>query len=163
MSAMTDPTRAMLSIEQEIKGGRLQLNRCHYDPSMGAYADEVLGTTRFAYVRLDDQGVGAFANLVRTDPLHGLTCYQVGMAVPPRNRGKGYAKAIVELAIKEMAYGFGGTPLIEFYVEAIVGVDNAASNAVCRSVLSDKPENIVDGPTGEPALHYTRKVRTVRR
>lgn len=162
MSAMTDPTPAMVSMEEEIKGCRLQLTRCHYDREIGAYADEVRGKMRMAYVRLDEQGVAAFVNMVQTEALNGSPCFQAGVAVPERNRRKGYAKALLDSAIKEMAFGFGRTPIRQFFVEAVVSTGNVASNAVCRSVLSNSPEQIQDGPTGEPALHYVRKVETIR-
>lgn len=162
MSAMTDPTPAMESMEAAIKGRRLQLDRCHYDREMGAFADQVNGMTRLAYVRLDDQGVAAFVNLVLTDVIDGVPSFQAGVAVPERNRRRGYAKALLEAVIKEMAYGYGKTPMKAFTVEAVVSVDNVASNAVCRAVLSETPEAITDHPTGEPALHYVRRVETIR-
>lgn len=162
MSAMTDPTNAMVSIEEEIKAGRLKLDRCHFDREMGAYGDQVEGMTRLAYVRFDDQGVAAFVNMFQADPVEGVPCFQAGVAVPPRNRRKGMAKSLFEAAIKEMAFGYGRTPLREFYVEAIVGQENVASNAVCRSVLSDKPEAVTDNVSGEPAFQYLRKVETIR-
>jgi hypothetical protein len=57
-----------------------------------------------------------------------------------------------------MQYGLRRQGHASFYVEAIVGADNAASRRVAEQIISDTPEPMVDGISGLPAFRYLRKI-----
>jgi hypothetical protein len=61
-------------------------------------------------------------------------------------------------AILEMREGFGRAGHGGFWIEAVVGVDNPASQRVAAAVLTSSPEPITDDVSGLPALHYLRWV-----
>jgi GNAT superfamily N-acetyltransferase len=110
----------------------------------------------------DGDTIIAFATLIVIDQIDGLPIFHAGIAVPPAYRRQGRAKAILRAAIAELAAGLGRAGEPPFYVEAVVGIGNATSNAVCKSVLTEEPDEIIDSVSGQPALHYIRKVETKR-
>jgi hypothetical protein len=85
--------------------GEISLRAGELDPDLFLYADHLTGVQRLTYVRLNRQTVTAFANVIMTEPMHGLPRFQVGVAVPEAYRGKGYAKSIVAAAIAELRHG----------------------------------------------------------
>jgi GNAT superfamily N-acetyltransferase len=162
MSTMTDPTPAMVSMEQALRAGGMRLEPSHLDTNLGTFLDLANGKRRFSCAYRHGDTITAFATLIIVDQIDGLPVFHAGFAVPPPYRGQGRAKAVLKAAIAELAAGLGRASKSAFYIEAVVGVGNAASNAVCRSVLTEKPEEITDSVSGQPALHYIRRVETVR-
>ena len=161
MAALTDPTSAMVSFQQAIGDGEIALQRAALDRDVFVYMDKLpSGETRFAYARMNGRVVLAFANFVTGGFEKGLPVFQVGVAVPESERGKGRAKHIVAAGIAELKHGLSrARPGSEFYVEAVIGLDNIASQCVAAAVISsDAPEPITDSVSGLPALHYMRKV-----
>lgn len=57
-----------------------------------------------------------------------------------------------------MRNGFGRSCAKRFYVEAVVGVNNTASNKLAKRLLSDTLEAITDELSGEPALRYVKLI-----
>jgi len=90
--------------------------------------------------------------------MHGLPCFQVGVAVPEAYRGKGHAKSIVAAAIAELRHGLSRNKISSFYVEAIVSIDNEPSKRVAEATTSATPVAVTDEVSGLPALHYVRKI-----
>ncbi|HEY6761042.1 MAG TPA: GNAT family N-acetyltransferase [Baekduia sp.] len=81
-----------------------------------------------AYVVVDDAGhrtgwIGFWEREWR-----GATVYEIGWSILPAHQGRGLASAGTRLAVAE-ARALGAAAAIH----AFPGVDNAASNAVCRS------------------------------
>jgi len=93
-----------------------------------------------------------------TEPIDGVPCFQVGVAVPVPYRSKGYAKSIVAAAIAELKNGLSRNNISSFYVEAVVSTDNVPSKRVAEAVISSNPAAITDEYSGLPALHYVRKI-----
>src|SRR4051812_38833587 len=100
---MTDPMDAMVSFQQAILDGEVRLQRGALDPDIFVYADKPApGVSRITYVRLDGRTVKAFVNVIGVDPMDGLPCFQLGVAVAVPHRNKGYAKSILASAIAEL-------------------------------------------------------------
>jgi hypothetical protein len=138
--------------------GEISLQVGKLDPDLFLHVDRANGKPRFTYVRLDHQSVTAFANIIATEAMKGLPCFQVGVAVPEAHRGKGHAKSIVAAAIAELSHGLSRNQISSFYVEAVVGVDNEPSKRVAASTISAVPVGITDEVSGLLALHYVRRV-----
>ncbi|MDR7134517.1 RimJ/RimL family protein N-acetyltransferase [Lysobacter niastensis] len=158
MAQMTDPSLAMASFQEELRQSGVELERGRIDPEIHVFADNADGRPRLTYVRLQGRTVTAYASFVIGDPIDDSPCFQVGYAVPAKYRNQGRARDVLRAAITELQNGFAGNP--PFYVEAVVGVDNPASQRVAEQVLSTEPETITDRVSGLPALHYVRKVET---
>ena len=161
MAELTDPTPAMVSFQQAIRDGEIALQRAALDRDVFVYMDKVpSGETRFAYARMNGRIVLAFANFITAGFEEELPVFQIGVAVPESERGKGRAKHIVAAGIAELKHGLNRAhPGAAFYVEAVIGLDNVASQHVAAAVISsDNPKPITDRVSGLPALHYIRKV-----
>lgn len=162
MPAMTDPTAALESFQSALRRGLLngQLHKGALDPGVCVHRDSPAGaeSMRFTYVRLEGKTVTALVMLVPVDPLDGLPCFQVGVAVPPKYRKRGLAQSTMLAAIAELHAGMSRNGVPAFYVEAVVGVDNEASKRVAEKVLSSTPKQITDEVSGLPALHYAKHV-----
>jgi hypothetical protein len=160
MAEITDPTPAMVSFQQAIVDGEISLQRAALDHDVFVYMDQLSsGETRFAYARMNGQIVLAFANFVTAGFDDGLPVFQVGVAVPEAERGKGRAKHIVAAGIAELKHGLNRAhPGAAFHVEAVIGLDNVPSQHVAAAVISDDPKPITDSVSGQAALHYIRKI-----
>ena len=160
MAALTDPTPAMVSFEQAICDGDIQVRKAALDSAVVFYADQVpSGAIRFAYARMNGSSVVAFANFVSIGYIDRIPVFQIGIAVPEAERGNGRGKHIMAAGIAELKHGLSRAhPGAEIYVEAVVGLDNLPSQHVAAAILSASPKPITDEVSGLPALHYIRKV-----
>lgn len=100
----------------------------------------------------------ALAMFVSGDFIEGLPSFNVGYAVDTSHRGQGLAKELLTQAIAELKKGISDAGIAGFFVEAVVGMDNVASQHVANATISNSPEEITDDVSGLPALHYIRKV-----
>lgn len=156
---MTDSFDALTSFQQALLDGKVSLRAGELDPDLFLHVDHPTpGVPRLTYVRLDRQSVTALANMVRTEPMDGLPCFQVGVAVPEAYRGKGHAKSVVAAAMAELRHGLSRNKISSFYVEAVVSTDNEPSKRVAKATISSTPVAITDEVSGLPALHYVRKI-----
>lgn len=159
MASMTDPTHGMVSFQKALLNGEIRLQPGELYPDLYVHADNPApGVTRITYVRLDRRTVKAFASIVAIEPMEGLPCFQVGVAVPAEYRGKGYAKDIVAAAIAELKSGLSRNKIQSFYGEAVVATDNEPSKRVSAATISANPTTVTDKFSGLPALHYVRKI-----
>ena len=159
MAGMTDPMDALVSFQQALLDGEIGLHRGELDPDIFVYADKAPpGVSRITYVRLDGRTVKAFVNAITVEPINGLPCLQLGVAVPVEYRNKGYAKSILTSAIAELQHGLARNRIPSFYVEGIVGADNEPSKRASAATISSTPTAIIDEVSGLPALQYLRKI-----
>jgi GNAT superfamily N-acetyltransferase len=159
MPSMTDPMDALVSFQQALLDGEIQLRPGELDPHLFMYADRPTpDVMRITYVRLDGRTVKAFVNVISAGHIEGLPCFQLGVAVPEKYRNKGYAKSLLAAAIAEMKNGFSRTQIPSFYVEGIVSVDNEPSKRASAATISSTPAAVTDKDTGLPALQYLRRI-----
>lgn len=159
MPSMTDPTEALVSFQQALLDGEIDLRRAELDPDLFVFKDTPgPGLVRFSYVRLDGKTVKAFVNAMPAEPMHGRPCFQLGVAVPVKYRNKGYAKSTLSGAIAEMENGFRRAGITPFYVEGVVSVHNEPSKKASAAAISPNPTEGIDSVSGLPALHYVRKI-----
>ncbi len=92
---MTDPSDALTSFQQALLDGEMQLGRGDIDPELSVHHDSPQGKMRLTYARLEGQTVTALALVVMGDPIEGLPCFELGVAVPEEYRSQGRAKKIV--------------------------------------------------------------------
>lgn len=160
MPGMTDPTPAMKSFQFEFAAGNLEVVPCQLDPQLFMYVDRPTGKPRFTYVRIDGKKITAFVMATEVDPVRGVRCWQLGYAVPEELRGNGNATSAVKSVIAELRYGLG-KQLTRFFIEAMVDVENVASQRVANKTISANPEQIMDKLAKQPALQYFKEVVAV--
>jgi hypothetical protein len=159
MPSMTDPMVALVSFQQALLDGEINLQRAELDPDLFVFADKPApGISRITYVRLDGPTVKAFVNASSAGIIEGLPCFQLGVAVPEQYRNKGYAKSTLTAAIAELKQGLTRNGIPSFYVEGIVSVDNEPSKRASSVAISSNPIPVIDEPTGLPALQYLKKI-----
>lgn len=157
MAQMTDPSSALELFQQYLLAEDVPLEPGKFDPQLFAYVDYPHEMMRISYVKLENRTVTAFVEFVQADFIEAVPCFQIGYAVPTRYRRQGRAKDAVAAALKELEYGLTRNGVATFYVEAIIGIDNAASQRLAAQTLSVAPASITDDVSGLPALHYIRK------
>jgi hypothetical protein len=93
MPSMTDPMVALVSFQQALLDGEINLHPGELDPDIFVHADKLTPeVSRITYVRLDGRTVKAFVNVISAGRVDGLPCFQLGVAVPVQYRNKGYTK-----------------------------------------------------------------------
>ena len=162
MPGLTDPFPALQSIQQAYAAGQINLQRGRVDRDLYVFVDQPNGEPRFNYVRLSGQTVTCLVEFAVTLPVEGSPCFQVGYAVDPAYRRQGLAKHLLPAAITELQAGFGGAGMPGFYVEAIVGVDNIASQKVAAAGITPDIVEGIDHHSGVPIYQYLKKFETVR-
>jgi len=160
MSELTDPFAAFRSFQAAHAAGQIDLHRGRIDRNLFVHRDAPNGAQRFTYVRFDGATATCMVEFVVCDPVNGSPCFNVGYAVDPAYRSRGLAKQLLPAAIAEMQLEFGGAGLPDFYVEAIVGLDNIASQKVAASGITQDRIEGIDGESGLPMYQYLKKFET---
>lgn len=161
MSSMTDPHDGLISLQEAFAEGHIQSSPGKVDPSVQILLDYPTGDQsepRITYFTVEGNTVTASVTALPAEQEQGLPCFAFGYAVALPYRNQGRAKNLLLSAIAEMANGFRGTQIKAFYVEAIVGTGNLASQHVAAHGISPTPIAGTDKLSGEPALQYLRKV-----
>lgn len=155
--SIADPMAALISLQREVRRG-LPTISAELAPSVRVVLDHPNGVTRYTYARIEHGRVKALALFVDHEPIDGVPCFNIGYAVPEAYRNRGWASEIVEQGIQELRQGLGRHGVKSFYVEAVVGKDNLASQRVASKIISDSPVEGTDSESGEPIFAYTRLV-----
>jgi len=155
---MTDPSDGMKSFQKELRRGGIAIQVTKTDPNLFIHRDAPNGPPeiRFTYVRLKGKTVTAI--FAAEPPIDGKPSFAVGYAVPKAFQKQGRAKDVLVAAIADMQAGLFRNGIPEFYIEAIVAADNAASRKIAEQVISDEPEAITEGLSGLPAFKYVRRI-----
>ena len=136
MPSIVDPMDAFVTFQPALRRGEIELHRGDVDPNVFVHLDHPKGEPRYTYVRLEGQEVTAMAVFLLADPYEGKPCLQIGYAVAEHLRGQGRAKDVAKAAIAELHAGMGRNGVRSFYIEAIVGADNPASQHVADALFS---------------------------
>ena len=152
---MTDPSDALPLFQKALTLGQIPTQRGILDTSLFLATDNVNGHHRLSYMKLRGKTIMALVQFVSIDPLDGIPCFQAGYAVPTAFRGQGLAQTSFKAALAEMVRGFGRFG--DFFVEAIVGIDNPFSQKISAAVLGGVPQQVTDSVSGKPALRYLRR------
>jgi hypothetical protein len=107
-----------------------------WDPELAVHQDKPQGIPHLTYAHFDGKTVTVLAIAVVGEPLKGMPCFELGVAVPEAYRKQGRAKKIVEAAIAELKHGLARNKISTFYVEAVVGFENEASKRVASAIIS---------------------------
>lgn len=155
---MTDPHEGLVRFQQAYNDGLIAPRACALHKELCVLNDEPTpGSPRLTYSLIKDGQVKATVVYVMDDPYQGLPCFGVGYAVALPYRKQGLAAIVLEKSIDEMRHGFRKL-IPKFYIEAIVGVNNVASQKVAARVLSQTPISITDQVSNQPALQYFKLI-----
>lgn len=160
MGKLSNPHDALASLQSAIASGELQPSKGGIDPTLGVLVDHPNGEPRLTYVRLEGGKVVALVMAIQCEPVEGARCYNLGYAVAAKYRGKGRAKETVAAALAEMRVGLGQAGVEEFYVEAVVGLDNLASLKVAEHAIAPVSTPGVCSASGVPMRQFLRQLST---
>ena len=155
---MTDPSDALSLFQKALDAGQIPLQRGIVDKEIFLAPDEVNGHLRLSYLRLRNKTIIALVQFVALEPLNGALYFQLGYAVPEQFRGRGIAKQATQAALAEMVLGFERAGIHDFFVEAIVGSNNIASQKLAATLFAKTPEAFTDSVSGKPALRYLSRL-----
>lgn len=159
MTKIADPHDALPSFEMAVKQGLIFPKKCSLHPELVVLMDDANGDTRITYALIVRGKVKATVAYLLAEPLRGERCFQVGYAVAKPFRGKGIASDVLRKSIDEMRHGFKAH-MKQFYIEAVVGIDNLASRRVAEKILTAEFDEIADKASGLPAVQYVRLIST---
>jgi hypothetical protein len=71
---------------------------------------------------------------------------------------QGWGRKVAISAIDDFKQGMVRAGVTSFYLEAVVGIDNVASQRIAACGISPSPKDITDNVSGLPALHYSMHV-----
>jgi hypothetical protein len=156
-----DLSLALASFQQALLRGEIEPEEGDFDKTLFVLRDAPPTGHRLTYTRIDGKKtVTAFVMVTPVQPIGAVPSFQVGYAVPEAYRGQGRAQDLLRAAIEEFTKGMASVGVTDLYVEATVGMDSEASKRVANAVLSPSPMEIIDKPSGLPALRYVRKFET---
>ncbi len=156
MTQMTDPMDGLTKLQLAMDNKWVELEDCESFDDVKVIFDRPNGEYRFSYAKVIDNSVQAFAVFVIVEPIEGVTCINLGYAVPEHNRGKGLGTEILTKSIEELKNGLGKNGISEFYLEAIISRSNIASQKIASKIISSTPEECTDSFSGQPAYSYTK-------
>lgn len=158
MPSIVNPMDAFKTFEPALKAGELRVQKGTVHPDILVHMDMPAGSLRITYAQLRGNSVSAIAIIIPAEHENGLPVFQIGYAVPQHLRKRGIGKAIARAAIEEFTAGMARNGVVHFYLEAIVGVKNIASQKVAAAVIGGTTKDIIDDGSGEAALQYMIEV-----
>lgn len=162
MPSLVDPHIGFVSYQEALLDGSISPTPCESHPELFVMRDEPepeSGVQRLTYAFNSGKVSKAYAVYIQANPLDGKPCFGIGYATADPFRNQGLATEIVIASMRELKQGLSRhLRKPGFYVEAIVGIDNHASQKVAARTLSDSPHSITDDESGLPALHYVKLV-----
>jgi hypothetical protein len=154
---LPDVEGALKSFQQALAANTIIVQRCDLDRDMVVHMDRPNGETRLSYALMAGHTVVALVQFIPCEPVEGEPCFNVGWAVAEAYRGQGRAHGVVSAAIKEMQKGLNRAGMKAFWVEAVVGEDNIASQRLAEKILSGPVERTADCYSGDPIVQYLRR------
>ena len=156
---MTDPIDALISLQKAVNDSTVHMTEGKFYPNVKCLIDYPDGETRYTYAKIIDNEVQAIAILGLIPMASDVPYFQIGFGVKKSKRGQGMGIRLMKQALKELVNDISTSSMKEFYLQAIVNVENEASNNISRKYISNSPTSIFDTLSGEPAYQYLCKVR----
>ncbi len=156
---MTDPYIALVSYQKALSENQISPLQCHLHKDMTFFRDVVGDGNQRLTFAIEDKGiVKAIAIYVSSPRINDIFCFGIGYAVAKEYRKQGIATQIVINSIKELSHDAKGQ-IPSFYIEAMIDVNNIASQNVARKTISDTPEETIDQISGMPAYQFIKLVK----
>lgn len=154
---MVDLSATLQQFQDALSAKYIKPGKCESSQNLYKLVDDADGKNRITYTRIIKDEVHALVAFVPVDPYKSCHCLNVGYAVNANMRNQGIGSEFLEEAFLDLQEGITRSSLSEYYVEAIVGVNNLASNRIANKYISDKPKQIVCQVSGEDAYQYLRR------
>lgn len=155
MPEMTDPSAALPSFQAALDNDELNVQRARTDLNLLLVMDQPDGGgVRLTYFRAEKAEAIGICMVVQNGFHNDVPCFDLGYAVVDKFRSQGRGNELVEAAIKDHIAGMQRNGVNRFYLEAVVGLDNLASQRIAERHIAQQPEEITDSVSGLPAYRY---------
>lgn len=155
---MTDPTTALLSFQQALIDKEIKPRPGRWNKGLQVLEDRPAGQLRVTHSRIVGKVAQGIVEYVIVEPVKSLPCFAIGYAVASAFRQQGIGSALLRESMEEFKRELNRGGLKEYYLEAVVGIQNTASNKIASRLLCPNPKPIIDQLSGEPAFQYFKKV-----
>ena len=146
------------TFEPALRKGLISVEPCLTDPALFLHEDEQDGHPRRTYVRFEGTKVTAMAMICPAPNYEGHRCFQVAYAVPEHLRRQGRAKEVLRATLKDFQAYVEDSGGRVYYIEAMIGAENLASQRVAEAVIVGRPIQTVEKHSGKPAVQYLMRV-----
>jgi RimJ/RimL family protein N-acetyltransferase len=157
---MIDPAVTLPSFQQALDEGSISAKCSKTDPRLFMAVDQIGKVVRFTYFRKEKKKVIGICMVVHTGFHYGVICFDLGYAVSERFRRQGRGAELVGAAVKDHIAGMARAGVNSLYIQAVVGIDNVASQRIAERHLGAEREEITDSVSGLPAFRYVLAVGT---
>ncbi|MGO2306085.1 MAG: GNAT family N-acetyltransferase [Providencia sp.] len=157
MTQMVNPYDALVSYQQALNDKLINPDVCKLHTNLTVLFEDFDQQFRFTYALTENGIVKGIVLFVRADPIDNIVCFSIGYAVSEIFQNQGIAKEIIEKSIDELKNGFKDL-LPQFYIEAIINVNNEASKKIALKIISDSPKETIDEHSGSPAYQFVRLI-----
>ncbi|AME28657.1 GNAT family N-acetyltransferase [Burkholderia sp. PAMC 26561] len=157
MVEMTNPLTALISYQAAYKEGRIRPQACPSPSDLVVLMDKETGPLRVSYALIEHGVVKGIAIFIAGPHIDQIPLFDIGYAVDENFRCQGVATKVMEQSISEMRAGFG-RHIPRFYLQAVIGTTNVASQKVAARIFGSSPKPITDSVSGQPALAYLRLI-----
>ncbi len=159
MPTIVNPMDALKTFEPALRSGEISIQRGEVEPDLFVHLDHPNGEVRVTYARFkngspENGSVTGLAIIIPAGFEDGLPVFQIGYAVPQNLRKRGNARDVSRAAIAEFRAGMARNGITSFRLEAIVGMENLASQKVAESIFGLSKKETVDEHSGEAVLQY---------
>lgn len=159
---MIDPSIPLKSFEKAVnkKDKTLTIRFSERDPTFRIVLDNPdSDVTRITVARFWGRDLLGYVQVVPAEDIEGVPAFGFGWAVPERHRRKGYCGQIVEQTFIEVKDLFAKKGLHDFWLEAIVGDTNEASNKVAVRSFGAPVNHSFDTQSGAPIFQYWKRIQ----
>ncbi len=159
---MTSPAEELRTIKRLWAGNRCKTIELAADSSIRVYCDKVGGNCdRWVFIMEEgNEDVVAIASLTHWEDFENLPCLHLGYAVVPDSQGKGYGEKMARLAISSIETFLNNKGITNWYVSALVGVENIKSHVIARKVFGEHINRSVDPVTKIENLVFRQEYKS---
>jgi GNAT superfamily N-acetyltransferase len=156
---MTDPMNGLLSFQEALLQKLIEPRPGQFNSSLSVLEDNPNGELRVTHARVVEEAVHGTVMYCVVDPVGRIPCFSVGYAVSEEQRRQGVGASLLQESIEELRREMFRVGVKDFYIEAIVGINNDASNGLASKILSHDPVRTTDKVSGEPAFQYLKRIK----
>lgn len=157
---MTDPMNGLLSFQEALRDGTIEPRPCRWNKNLQVLEDNSEGELRITHARIIGGETHGIIIYCLAEAVESVPCFAVGYAVNEGHRNKGVGTSLLQESIEELRGELKSVGMTDFYLEAVIGVENTPSNKIATKVLSANPVRTTDKISGEPAYQYLKRFKS---
>ncbi len=155
---MADPMIPLLSFQQKLDSGASVDSSLIIEDYLTMYDEPGEGRRRYSYAKIIGKEIQTLAIFGLENSVDGIVCYNVGYAVKENHRGRGLAVEAINKGIEDLKKKFSLQGIKNFYLEAVVGVNNKHSIQVAEKIFLKPGVLILESESNTPSLLFRKLI-----